>query len=69
MGNYLKELTELMNDSLTNKVALFHAEASKYTDQAIRERFLKFLEMTGLHGRISGTIKMKFIQLSKPYCL
>lgn len=41
--NYLKELTVLMNDSLTNKVALFNAEASKYTDQAIREAFFEIL--------------------------
>lgn len=43
MGNYLKDLTTLMNDSLTNKVALFNAEASKYTDQAIREAFFEIL--------------------------
>lgn len=43
MGNYLKDLTALMNDSLTNKVALFNAEASKYTDQAIREAFFEIL--------------------------
>lgn len=43
MGNYLKELTALINDSLSNKVALFNAEASKYTDQAIREAFFEIL--------------------------
>lgn len=41
--NYLNELTVLMNDSLANKVALFNAEASKYTDQAIREAFFEIL--------------------------
>ncbi len=43
MANYLRDLTALMNDSLTNKVALFNAEASKYTDQAIREAFFEIL--------------------------
>ena len=43
MSNYLKDLAALMNDSLTNKVALFNAEASKYTDQAIREAFFEIL--------------------------
>ena len=43
MGNFLNDLTTLMNDSLTNKVALFNAEASKYTDQAIREAFFEIL--------------------------
>lgn len=39
----LSELTALMNDSLTNKVALFSADAAKYTDQAIREAFFDIL--------------------------
>lgn len=62
MGNYLKDLTTLMNDSLTNKVALFNAEASKYTDQAIRKHSLKFLVKINLLGRISEITRMKFIQ-------
>lgn len=41
---YLKELTCLMNDSLSNKVALFASEdQAKYTDQAIREAFFEIL--------------------------
>ena len=41
---YLTELTTLMNDSLSNRVALFADEnASKYTDQAIREAFFNIL--------------------------
>ena len=44
MGNYISELITLMNDSLSNKVALFANEgASKYTDQAIREAFFEIL--------------------------
>ncbi len=43
MANYLKDLTELMNDSVTNKVGLFNAEAAKYTDEAIREAFFTIL--------------------------
>lgn len=42
--SYLTELTTLMNDSLSNRVALFADEhASKYTDQAIREAFFEIL--------------------------
>ena len=38
--SYLTELTTLMNDSLSNKVAVFaNEDAAKYTDQAIREAF------------------------------
>lgn len=37
------ELAELMNDSLTNKVALFNENASKYTDQAVRDAFFEIL--------------------------
>ena len=41
---YLNELTTLMNDSLSNRVALFAGEEpSKYTDQAIREAFFEIL--------------------------
>ncbi len=41
---YLNELTCLINDSLSNKVALFaSAEQAKYTDQAIREAFFEIL--------------------------
>lgn len=43
MKNYLVELTNLMNDSLTNKVGLFDTNAAKYTDQAIREAFFDIL--------------------------
>lgn len=43
MANMLNELTALMNDSLSNKVALFNEGASKYTDQAIREAFFEIL--------------------------
>lgn len=43
--NRLMELTYLINDSLSNKVALFAGENSaKYTDQAIREAFYNILE-------------------------
>lgn len=42
--SYLTELTHLMNDTLSNKVALFaSAEQTKYTDQAIREAFFEIL--------------------------
>ena len=41
---YLNELTTLMNDRLSNRVALFAGEeTSKYTDQAIREAFFEIL--------------------------
>ncbi len=43
MGNYLVELTNLMNDSLANKVGMFAEGASKYTDQAVREAFFEIL--------------------------
>lgn len=43
MKGYLLELTNLMNDSLSNRVALFDVNASKYTDQAIREAFFEIL--------------------------
>ena len=39
----VSELIALMNDSLSNKVALFNEGASKYTDQAIREAFFEIL--------------------------
>lgn len=39
----VNELVTLMNDSLTNKVGLFNENASKYTDQAIREAFFNIL--------------------------
>ena len=34
MGNYLVELTNLMNDSLIDKVGMFAEGANKFTDQA-----------------------------------
>lgn len=41
---YLNELTTLMNDSLSNRVALFADEnQAKYTDQAVREAFFEIL--------------------------
>lgn len=41
---YLNELTSLMNDSLSNRVALFADEnQAKYTDQAVREAFFEIL--------------------------
>ena len=44
MDKYLVELTNLMNDSLSGKVALFsNEETTKYTDQAIREAFFEIL--------------------------
>lgn len=43
MANCLRELTDLMNDSLSNRVALFNKEAAPYTDQAIREAFFEIL--------------------------
>lgn len=43
MGNYLVELTNLMNDSLTGRVGLFAEGAEKFTDQAIREAFFDIL--------------------------
>lgn len=45
MKGYLGDLTNLMNDALSNKVALFENESTaKYTDQAIREAFFEILE-------------------------
>lgn len=43
MGNYLVELTNLMNDALTNKVGMFAEGAGKFTDQAVREAFFEIL--------------------------
>ena len=41
---YLNELTTLMNDSLSNRVALFADEnQTKYTDQAVREAFFEII--------------------------
>lgn len=40
---YLTELSTLMNDSLSNRVGMFDANASKFTDQAIREAFFDIL--------------------------
>lgn len=39
----VNELITLMNDSLSNRVALFNEGAAKYTDQAIREAFFEIL--------------------------
>ena len=42
--SYLTELTTLMNDSLSNKVAVFaYADAAKSTYPAIHEAFFEFL--------------------------
>lgn len=42
--SYLTELTNLMNDRLSNRVALFTGEdTAKYTDQAIRQAFFDIL--------------------------
>lgn len=43
MDNSLRELTALINDGLSDKVALFNADAAKYTDQAVREAFYAIL--------------------------
>ena len=43
MTKELKDLTELMNDSVLNKVSLFNEEAAKYTNEAIREAFFTIL--------------------------
>lgn len=43
-NNYLVDLTTLMNDACSNRVALFENEnTAKYTDQAIREAFFEIL--------------------------
>lgn len=43
--SYLNELTSLINDGLSNKIALFaNEEAAKYTDQAVREAFFNIFE-------------------------
>ena len=39
--SYINELTTLINDSLNGRVGLFASEASKYTDQAVREAFFE----------------------------
>lgn len=39
----LNALVALINDGLKNKVALFNENASKYTDQAVREAFFELL--------------------------
>lgn len=41
--NNLTGLVNLINDTLKNKVALFNENASKYSDQAIREGFYEIL--------------------------
>ena len=41
--SYINELTTLINDSLSGRVGLFANEATKYTDQAIREAFFEIL--------------------------
>lgn len=42
--SYLKELTTLINETLSGKVALFAGDdATKYTDQAVREGFFEIL--------------------------
>ena len=38
-----RDLATLINDSLSNKVALFNENAVKYTDQAVREAFFEIL--------------------------
>ena len=43
MGNYLVELTNLIEDSLNHKVGLFAEGTEKFTDQAIREGFFEIL--------------------------
>ena len=43
MRDELKQIITLMNDSLSNKVALFNENASKFTDQAVREAFYELL--------------------------
>lgn len=43
MKSYLTELTNLINDSLSNKIGLFDLNAGKYTDQAVREAFFEIL--------------------------
>lgn len=40
----VSELTYLINDSLTKRVALFNEGAAKFSDQAIREGFFEILE-------------------------
>lgn len=40
---YTTELIALMNDSLSGKVGLFAEDATKFTDQAIREAFFELL--------------------------
>ena len=41
--NTTLELAALINDSFSNKVALFNENAAKYTDQAVREAFYEIL--------------------------
>lgn len=42
---YLNELTSLINDGLSNKIALFaNEDTAKYTDQAVREAFFNILD-------------------------
>ncbi len=43
MNSMTRDLANLINDSLINKVALFNENAAKYTDQAIREAFFEIL--------------------------
>ena len=42
-NTFLTEIITLMNDGLKNKVALYNENASKYTDQAVREAFFELL--------------------------
>lgn len=43
MSKMTMEVAALINDSLSNKVALFNENAAKYTDQAVREAFFEIL--------------------------
>lgn len=41
--NMLREITSLINDTLSNKVALYSAEGAKFSDQAIREAIFEVI--------------------------
>lgn len=43
MNSMTRDLATLINDTISNKVALFNENAAKHTDQAVREAFFNIL--------------------------
>ena len=60
-------LVTLCVDARRNRVANFSAENAKYTDEAIRQAFMRFLEMTNSHSRIGESIRLRFLKSLRKY--